>query len=207
MKKIVLLFMLVLSIDIFAEKVQINTSAGEMIMELERAPEKDDSILFYNLLKKLNRLDKEYTNSLNRDDREEAKLLMEDIRFILEALHPEMHDLFIKMPIVDRKDRTKPKKIIMVNDENFGFMVESVEKDGVDKDRLETLKNVMKKDDKITLEQCIKMLKIFPFDEGRYDALEYMYPKIVDKKNANQLIDYFDFISSKERVKKLIKNK
>lgn len=229
MKKIVLMIMIMISLNMYGEKVKIYTSAGEVMMELEvEQPEKkvevrsvdrkqkielqqeevnNDKILLYNLLKKLNKLEVENISTLDADKYEKAKMLLGDIRFILEALHSDEQETFEKVPPEKKKEFGKVIKAETLSDEDFDFMVERVEKESFDKEKISTLKIVMKKNAKITLEQCIKMIKLFPFDESRLTALEYMYPKILEKKNTYVLVDYFDFISTKDRVKKLIAEK
>lgn len=248
MKKFVLILLVLASVNMYAEKVKIYTSAGELSMELEvdkpkqeerkvevrstdqnqkiskiapakepeSVPNSNEDILLYNLLKKLNKLNADYISVLDKEEQEEAAALAADIRFLIEALYPDKAEMFKKTPMSQRKKIVKAQPVVTppppppppppvtVNESDFRFMVERVEKESFDKDKISTLKMVMKPTDKITLEQCITMLKIFPFDDGRYQALEYLYPKILEKKNTHILVDYFDFISTKDKVKKLL---
>ena len=55
-----------------------------------------------------------------------------------------------------------------------------------------------------TSSQCADMLSLFSFDSNKLQALEYIAPRIIDKRECDVILREFSFISNREKAEKLL---
>ena len=55
-----------------------------------------------------------------------------------------------------------------------------------------------------TSSQCADMLSLLSFDSNKLQALEYIAPRIIDKRACDVVLREFSFLSSKEKAEELL---
>lgn len=55
-----------------------------------------------------------------------------------------------------------------------------------------------------TSSQCADMLSLLSFDSNKLQALEYIAPRIIDKRECDVILREFSFISNREKAEKLL---
>ena len=75
---------------------------------------------------------------------------------------------------------------------------ESFEKDRVKMVRVACVGNYF------TASQCADMLSLLSFDSNKLQALEYIAPRIIDKRECDVILREFSFISNREKAEKLL---
>lgn len=90
----------------------------------------------------------------------------------------------------------------VMNEADFDEFMQSFRNQTFNSEKFTFLKYASKRS-VFSVEQCIAILKEFTFDDERLKVCEMIVPKIV-YGNTYKLFDYFSFISSKERLKKIL---
>jgi hypothetical protein len=150
-------------------------------------------------------LEHSYLNKLDHRQRHKANELLDRINRKLDALvesrKPPRKEKRKEPP---RKEKHK-EQIRMIPPNEFSGMMKK-------------LKGMVNRDDKLfiisqnakvyhfTIEQLIKIIRIFPFDKERLEAIHSVLPKITDTQNEYKLLDHVKFQSSKNKLKEMIKN-
>jgi len=159
-------------------------------------------------------LEHSYLNKLDHRQRQKANELLDRINRKLDALveskKPPRKEERKKPPRKEerkeppRKEKHK-EQIRMIPPNEFSGMMKK-------------LKGTVNRDDKLfiisqkakvyhfTIEQLIKIIRIFPFDKERLEAIHSVLPKITDTQNEYKLLDHVKFQSSKNKLKEMIKN-
>ena len=55
-----------------------------------------------------------------------------------------------------------------------------------------------------TSSQCAEMLSLLSFDSNKLQALEYIAPRIIDKRACDVILREFSFLSSREKAEELL---
>ena len=55
-----------------------------------------------------------------------------------------------------------------------------------------------------TSSQCADMLSLLSFDSNKLQALEYIAPRIIDKRECDVILREFSFISNREKAEELL---
>ena len=56
-----------------------------------------------------------------------------------------------------------------------------------------------------TSSQCADMLSLLSFDSNKLQALEYIAPRIIDKRECDVILREFSFISNREKAEDLLR--
>ncbi len=103
------------------------------------------------------------------------------------------------------KKPVEPPKPQAMDEQDFSRILSNIEDEAFDKDKLEVI-NMTLIGKPISLEQCNRVLKVFPFDDGKLKAMEAIYKNVIDKSNGYSLVDNFVFINTKNEAKKIVMN-
>jgi hypothetical protein len=88
---------------------------------------------------------------------------------------------------------------------SFRALLKSIEDESFEVTRIEIFEDAASRN-YFKCGQLIEILKLFSFDENKVKVCKIVYPKIVDKENFHWVYPSFSFSTSKEEIKKWIKD-
>jgi len=231
-KVIMILAIIMIGTSASAEKISLSTSKGSISVELEgiggksvtieekktaevKLPEEkqvknpNEELYLYNMIKKLKNVDHNYLAKLEDEtDREKSKQLINDIYALIQVLYPDNKMLYSMLEEEKEKPAEKiVKKVVpqAMNENEFSQILSRIEDESFDNDKMEII-NMTLIDKPISLEQCNRVLKAFPFDDGKLKAMATIYKNVIDKSNGYSLVDNFVFPNTKSEAKKIVMN-
>ena len=86
---------------------------------------------------------------------------------------------------------------------DFRFLCSLLKEESFDKDRVKMIR-VACIGNYFTSKQCASMLSLMSFDSYRLEALEYLAPRILDKRACDVILGEFSFGSNKEKAEALL---
>ena len=86
---------------------------------------------------------------------------------------------------------------------DFRFLCSLLKEESFDKDRVKMIR-VACIGNYFTSKQCAFMLSLTSFDSYRLEALEYLAPRILDKRAWDVILGEFSFGSNKEKAEALL---
>ena len=143
---------------------------------------------------------------------------------ILEALAPRLRDGYNAFRLIDLfsygsgKERARqileanppipwdydPRSVgQMEQQESFEDFVRAVERQTWDKDKINYIRDAAQRNS-FTVQQVIRLLKLFTWDNERLPVLEAVAPRIRDGFNTYKLIEYFDFQDAKQKARRIL---
>lgn len=93
----------------------------------------------------------------------------------------------------------------VMNDQLFKTFYDKMKKEPFKDDRLELLNAALATSD-FTSAQCLRLTKLYSFDDDRMVIMKRMYPRIVDKEAFFTVIDVLTFSSSKDEMYKFLRD-
>lgn len=100
-------------------------------------------------------------------------------------------------PNYDRHDRA-------MDDQLFKKFFDSVKNEPFEKDRT-SLINAVLANSYFTSEQCLKLVKLYTFDNERLKIMKMMYPRVVDKEAFFTVIGTLTFSNNRKKMNDFIK--
>ena len=91
-----------------------------------------------------------------------------------------------------------------MDDNTFDAFYNKVKNKPFKDDKFELL-GLKVKDYSFSCKQCIKLMNLFTFDDEKLNVVDLLASSIRDKENYDDVIDELDFISTKEKAKKILK--
>lgn len=173
----------------------------------------NEELYLYNMVKKLKNVDNNFLAKLEDDkDREKSKQLINEIYALIQVLYPENKMLYSMLEDEKEKPAEKivkkpvePPKPQAMNEQDFSQILSRIDDESFDNDKMEII-NMALIGKAISLEQCDRVLKAFPFDDGKLKAMGAIYKNVIDKSNGYSLVDNFVFINTKNEAKKIVMN-
>jgi hypothetical protein len=86
---------------------------------------------------------------------------------------------------------------------DFKLLYSLLKEESFDKDRVKMIR-VACIGNYFTSKQCASMLSLMSFDSYRLEALEYLAPRILDKRACDVILREFSFSSNKEKAEALL---
>ncbi|MCI1648569.1 MAG: DUF4476 domain-containing protein [Bacteroides sp.] len=93
-----------------------------------------------------------------------------------------------------------------MDDDTFDAFYNKVKNKPFKDDKFELL-GLKAKDYSFSCKQCIKLMNLFTFDDEKLNVVDLLASSIRDKENYDNVIDDLDFISTKEKAKKILEIK
>jgi len=90
-----------------------------------------------------------------------------------------------------------------MDDNTFDAFYNKVKNKPFKDDKFELL-GLKVKDYSFSCKQCIKLMNLFTFDDEKLNVVDLLASSIRDKENYDDVIDELDFISTKEKAKKIL---
>lgn len=101
-------------------------------------------------------------------------------------------------PEYNRYDRVMSSQLF----ENF---FNKVKKEPFSSDRLKMIEASLANTD-FTCGQCLRLVKLYTFDDDKMKIMKLMYPRIVDKEAFFTVVDVLTFSSNKDEMNEFLKN-
>jgi hypothetical protein len=222
MKKYSMAVLLFIAFVVFAEKVTFTSPAGNFSMEIEGAASNDGGfesiVVVNNIMKRLNKLDRNYLVQLKKNSRIEAKQLIDEIKYLVNSIPENVNvsfsgnqsqgvtfsqDAQINVSINDFSEEEVYTKM---SASRFSIFLSDLEDESFEEERI-TIVKVAAQNNYFDVAQGKQIMDIFDFSDGKLAALKIIYPKIIDTDNSFQLINSFEFGDDKKRAQKIIQSR
>lgn len=142
------------------------------------------------IISALETLERDYLTKLSYRDYSRSK-----------ALLIEIHDLLLSFPVED--PNTDPVEPMAMSDVDFNQLYNSVKDESYESDQLSIIE-ISARYNFFSINQLVRLVDLFSFSNGKIEMVRSLYPNVVDKYNAHQLINAFTYSSDKEKVKGII---
>ncbi len=142
------------------------------------------------IISALETLERDYLTKLSYRDYSRSK-----------ALLIEIHDLLLSLPVED--PNTDPVEPMAMSDVEFQQLYSSVKNESYESDQLSIIE-ISARYNYFSINQLVRLVDLFSFSNGKIEMVRTLYPNVIDKYNAHQLINAFTYSSDKETVKAII---
>ncbi|QQS34838.1 MAG: DUF4476 domain-containing protein [Ignavibacteriales bacterium] len=113
----------------------------------------------------------------------------------------EIHDLLLSLPIED--EQYDPVEPMAMNEVDFQQLYNSVKNESYESDQLSIIE-ISARYNYFSVAQLVRLLELFSYSNGKVEMVRILYPNVIDKYNAHQLINALTYSSDKEKVKAII---
>ncbi len=126
--------------------------------------------------------------------RTRALTLLREIRALVYAYdHPgELHPL-----------PPEGESFSTISREALDDLIEALEDADFDEDQLRILRTAARKN-YFQVRQVVRILEALDFEDTRLEAVRILWPRVVDRENAHELYEAFDFSSSREELEDIL---
>ncbi len=145
---------------------------------------------------KLKNLDQNYISKLRSRDEEKAGRIIDAIYNMLDRLENKMYQDVHPTP-------PPPPMPQAVNQVDFKRMLESIKHEPFGDNKLAVVRTITQ-NNFFTVAQTIEVIKLLNMSNEKINALEMMYPKVLDRANGYMIINEFTFNSDKEKAQRII---
>ena len=90
-----------------------------------------------------------------------------------------------------------------MSDIDFQQLYASVKDETYESDQLSIIE-ISARYNFFSINQLVRLVELFAFSNGQIEMVRILYPNVVDKYNAHQLINAFTYSTDKETVKGII---
>lgn len=90
-----------------------------------------------------------------------------------------------------------------ISENAFQILYNNVEDESFADDKLSVVKVATKRNG-FKVSQLTRLIDLFSFSDDKVKCVRTVYPKVVDKKNAHQILNHFTFSGDKEKVEAII---
>jgi hypothetical protein len=233
MKKIVIVVMLFAVTFMFAQNVSIESPMGSFKMNIEASSSQSSpnavsvvdaiaerlEMLEKNFHSKLNKLDQKRAANITNEIYDLLALLPEDFYASIEAPSPSSQpvqqstdatmniNLNISEPaeavvMEEKKIETAPTNSAM-SEREFQQLYANVEDESFADDQLSVVR-IATKSKYFTIDQLTRLLDLFSFSDDKIECVQMVYPRVVDKDNAHNLLKAFTYSDDKKQVERII---
>jgi hypothetical protein len=189
----------------YADKITVTSNEGSVTIDIHNVA-KDGKVKAEEILKivksKLEKLEYDYIARLGRYERKKAIEELKAIRVLLSTLPKEISVYIGK----EKEDEKKPQlEKTAMGDADFKNLLSSVRKKRFSGDKISQINNASKSN-YFTIKQLNGLIELFDKIDtnNRIKVIGMVYPRVIDKKGGYLLLDYFNFSSDKEKVKRIL---
>ena len=226
--------MLSFIISLFADNLSISTPLGGMKISVDESSSKKKVSAVDEIADKLDVLQKDFCSKLNKLDRRRADKIIDEIYNLLSVLPSDVMvtaevsdnnsatttisssssssnanaNININMNIQDKSAsgapvvEEKPTSEEMTESQ-FNRLLQNVKNEGFADDQASVVR-VAAQSQFFTVNQLIRLLNVFTFASDKIEIVRIVYPRIVDKENAHNLLGAFTYSSDKKAVEQII---
>ncbi|MCS7052840.1 MAG: DUF4476 domain-containing protein [Ignavibacterium sp.] len=136
----------------------------------------------------LEKLELQFLRKLNNNDYLKAKEIIFDSYLLLFSIPDFEFDDYLIM-----------------SEQDFKQLVSDLKNESFTEDKL-TIIELVSNSNNFTVSQVYQILETIDFSEDRIEAIELLYPSIVDKYNSYRLLSLFNNSTDKQTVRNIISN-
>ncbi len=234
MKKIILIVLILFFSFLCAEEVKIESSFGNMKISVDESSsiQKSSSMAVVDLIaEKLDLLQKQYLPKLNNFDKRKADNIVNEIYDLLALLPtdvvvtqhstqpppspqnvPQSTDININFNMKETTSIEEPEPISVIeqkpvskamSDSEFQRLLSNVESESFADDQLSVVR-IAAGSKYFTCNQLIQLVDVFSFADEKIEAVRIVYPKVIDKGNAHNIVGAFTYSDDKKEVEQII---
>jgi len=217
MRKLLVLSLLVFSISAFADGISMsvtvddnssaNTSSLNVVDEIAARME----ILQNKYHTKLNKLDQKRAAKLVDEIYELLALLPDDISVSNQNSNANLNITFdVNDQQSSNNNTEKEVKVVeevsgpsSMSTTEFQQLIDNVKAEGFADDKTSVVR-IAAKSKYFSISQLIQLLDLFSFSDDKINIVQIVYPRVVDKDNAHNLLGAFTYSDDKDQVEQII---
>ena len=105
---------------------------------------------------------------------------------------------------VDNRSGMPRERVRAMGDTDFKLLRSLLKEESFDKNRAKMIR-VACIGNYFTSSQCAAMLSLFSFDSNKLEVLEYLAPRVIDKRGCEAILEEFAFLSNRKKAEELLK--
>jgi Domain of unknown function (DUF4476) len=227
MHKIFLGLMLIAVTVLLADSFSIETDMGGMTVTIEEGSSgKAEVNVIDEIATRLEKLETKYNTNLNKLDQKRTDKLINEIYELLAMLPDNLsfditsvqsnqntqstttsmnidiqmtEDNFDDEPVTEVKMEMKSA----MSESEFRKLKSNVENEDFADDQTSVVR-IAAKSKYFNIDQLIRLLDVFSFEEDKIELVRIVYPQVVDPDNAHNLLGAFTYSDDKEEVEEII---
>ena len=169
----------------------------------------DRKVILSRITRKIDKLQMSYIAQLNKSERYEAQMLLDEIRSLAQKLAatppPPRATTNVVVNVAPAPVATLPPKPIPMRDKEFIELKASIRRNSFGDAGLDVLKTAVE-GNYFRSSQVVDILALFPYSTDKLKALQIVYPKCTDTQNKYKIMDAFLFDSDKKEAKEIMDN-
>lgn len=229
MKKIMILALLSIITITFAESISFESSAGTMKITVEGSSSGDvqSSTIIEEIAFRLEKLESKYVPKLNKLNQKKAANLIDEIYELL-ALIPDDLSVSVQSTSSTQASQTQSANLSISIDVNepaveevgigeeeqvtsnkamsgseFKQLLSNVENESFSDDQASVVR-IAANSKYFSIDQLVRLLELFSFSDDKINIVRIVYPRVVDKDNAHNLLGAFTYSDDKKKVEQII---
>ena len=105
---------------------------------------------------------------------------------------------------VDNRSGMPQERVRAMGDADFKLLRSLLKEESFDKNRAKMIR-VACIGNYFTSSQCAAMLSLFSFDSNKLEVLEYLAPRVIDRRGCEAILEEFSFLSNRKKAEELLK--
>ena len=105
---------------------------------------------------------------------------------------------------VDNRSGMPRERVRAMGDADFKLLRSLLKEESFDKNRAKMIR-VACIGNYFTSSQCAAMLSLFSFDSNKLEVLEYLAPRVIDRRGCEAILEEFSFLSNRKKAEELLK--
>jgi len=217
MRKMIIIILLVFSLSSFAEVVSFKSSAGniEIIFEDSSSGSVKSETIINEIATRLEKLENKYVSKLNKLDQKKATYWIDEIYALL-ALLPDDLSVTVQSTqntLYSQEQSANLNVSININEQiddplamsnsEFQSLLNNVKNESFADDQTSVVR-IATKNKYFSISQLITLLDVFSFSDDKINIVRIVFPVIIDKDNAHNLLGAFTYSDDKDRVEQII---
>ena len=234
MKKVIYFVMIFCVTILFADNVKVESPFGSFSLSVDTGSSQISTgnvNIADEIAKRVEKLENKYLIKLNKLDQKRANKITDEIYQYL-ALLPDNLTAEISssqtvdtQPDVSAESNSNINININMKNENetvttetnvqedisskamdnseFNNLLKNVHQESFDDDKLSVIRIAAKRK-YFTINQLVSLINEFSFSDDKINCVRIVFPKVIDKDNAHNLLSAFTYSSDKEEVEAII---
>ncbi|MEA1973739.1 MAG: DUF4476 domain-containing protein [Candidatus Cloacimonadota bacterium] len=231
MKKIIVLLLVAITLSIVADEISLTTPNGSFTFKIESDGTVNSGKIVDEIAEKIDLIQQKYISKLNKLDQKRANKTFDEIYELL-ALLPEDISMNInqssaqtskssgsasfnlQMDVTENApiEKPVPKQQVQIIEKpatnlisysKFSQLKDNIDEESFADDKMAVLKIAIKSYH-FKVNQLTELIALFSYADEKVEVVRRVYPKVVDKENAHNILKSFTFSSDKEEVQTII---
>ena len=104
----------------------------------------------------------------------------------------------------DNRPGMSRERVRAMGDADFKMLCSLLKEESFDKNRAKMIR-IACIGNYFTSNQCAAMLSFFSFESNKLAVLEYLAPRVIDKRGCEAILEEFSLLSNREKAEELLK--